>query len=120
MGMDLLRGCSSPQGTIGNAAHIAGFIGGFCYVVLALPALGDRPVPTVGCYAGGSRRGSYEECLAFFSPSYAVPVYDARRAALIVLASGAGLALLNAFFWHRSVHPSADGYSVLVKAPHRG
>jgi len=120
MGMDLLRGCSSPQGTIGNAAHVAGFIGGFCYVVLALPALGGRPVPTVGCYAGGSRRGSYEECLAFFSPTYAMPVPDAQRIAATVLASGAGLALLNAFLWHRSVHPSADGYSVLVKVPHSG
>jgi len=120
MGMDLLRGCSSPQGTIGNAAHVAGFIGGFCYVVLALPALGGRPVPTVGCFPGGRWSSHNQECLAFFDPKYAMPVDTARLVAEVVLASGLVLALLNAFVWHRSVHPSADGYSVLVKASHSG
>eukprot|EP00439_Symbiodinium_sp_Y106_P061371 s1732_g9.t1 len=41
MGIDILRGCSSPYGTIGNVSHLSGFVGGFCYIVLALPELGN-------------------------------------------------------------------------------
>lgn len=122
MGMDMLRACGSQQGTIGNLAHLAGFIGGFCYVILAMPPLGGRRVPIVGCYGKGWALGTsgYQECFAFFSPRYVAPVKEVQQIAMMTLAIGVTAALLNAFVWHSTVHASADGYSVLVKPPGKG
>ncbi|CAE8689682.1 unnamed protein product, partial [Polarella glacialis] len=118
IGIDVLRGCGSPGGTIGNVAHFGGFIGGLCYVLAVLPDLGGREVPTVPCLAKGANgRWDQVECLAFFSPRYAFPMEQVQRWAMLVLAIGAVAALLNAFVVHRRAHASADGYSVLVKAP---
>jgi len=118
MGIDLLRGCSSPGGTVGTSAHFAGFVGGLCYVLAVLPPLGGRPVPTIRCLARGAG-GRWEEanCLAFFSPHYSWPVEQVQMAAQAVLALGVAFALVNAFVFRRGVHASADGYSVLVKVP---
>ncbi|CAJ1329971.1 unnamed protein product [Effrenium voratum] len=117
IGIDVLRGCSSPYGTIGNVSHLAGFVGGMCYVLAVLPDIGGRPVPTVPCLRRGHGRWSEERCLAFFSMDYSAPVQQVQIYATLVLALGAVAALLNAFVYHREAHASADGYSLLVKAP---
>eukprot|EP00930_Biecheleria_cincta_P057260 TRINITY_DN43230_c0_g1_i1.p1 TRINITY_DN43230_c0_g1~~TRINITY_DN43230_c0_g1_i1.p1 ORF type:complete len:214 (+),score=34.87 TRINITY_DN43230_c0_g1_i1:76-642(+) len=117
MGIDVLRGCGNPAGTIGNVAHLAGFLGGFSYVLAVLPDIGGHAVPTVPCLRrGGNGRWEQTECLAFFSPQYSAPVSDVQLWAKAVLAVGAAAAVLNAFVCHRRAHASADGYSVLVKA----
>jgi len=117
MGIDILRGCSSPGGTVGNFAHLAGFVGGLCYILAFLPALGGRPVPTIPCLARGPSGGWEEvECLAFFTPHYSAPVSQVQSAAKAVLVLGAATGLMNALLLRRA-HASADGYSVLVKPP---
>eukprot|EP00913_Durusdinium_trenchii_P030635 g28692.t1 len=116
MGIDILRGCSSPYGTIGNVSHLAGFVGGFCYILLVLPEIGGRPAPTLPCLRRGPSAWREERCLAFFSPEYSLSVLEAQRYAGLVLITGVALALLNAFVCQRQAHASADGYSIFVKA----
>jgi len=117
MGIDILRGCSSPHGTIGNVAHVAGFVGGFCYIIIELPELGGRAVPTIPCLQHSGRRWEETHCLAFFTPEYSLSVEQARIYAAGLLLFGAAAAVLNAFVCQRHAHASADGYSVFVKAP---
>lgn len=117
MGIDILRGCSSPYGTIGNVSHLSGFVGGFCYIVLALPELGGRPVPTIPCLRHSGISWEETHCLAFFSPEYSMSIQEARFYAMCTLAAGTAAALLNAFVLQRAAHASADGYSIFVKAP---
>ena len=116
MGIDILRGCSSPYGTIGNVSHLAGFVGGFCYILVMLPEIGGRPVPTVPCLRRGHSGWNEDRCLAFFSREYSASVDEVQTYAMGVLGAGIVLAVLNAFVCQRQAHASADGYSIFVKA----
>ncbi|CAK0818218.1 unnamed protein product [Prorocentrum cordatum] len=121
VGLDLIRGCSGNSATVGTLSHLAGFVGGLCYVLAALPDLGGQPVPTVPCLrAGPGGRFVEAECLAFFSIGYKAPVQQVRQAAVAVLACGAAAAVFNAFVVQSRAHASADGYSLLVKPPSAG
>lgn len=117
MGIDIMRGCSSPYGTIGNVSHLAGFVGGFCYVLVVLPEIGGRPVPTVPCLRKKHSGWNEDRCLAFFSREYSAGVDEVQNYALGILGLGIALALLNAFVCQRQHHASADGYSIFVKGP---
>eukprot|EP00435_Cladocopium_sp_Y103_P007112 s316_g2.t1 len=117
MGIDIMRGCSSPYGTIGNVSHLAGFVGGFCYVLVMLPEIGGRPVPTVPCLRKKHSSWNEDRCLAFFSREYSAGVDEVQSYAAGILGLGIALALLNAFVCQRQAHASADGYSIFVKGP---
>lgn len=114
--IDLIRGCGGP-GTVGHIAHLGGFLGGVCYVLFVQPPIGGQAVPTVPCLYRSSGLWQEDRCLAFFSPAYTIPVSNVQTYAAAILAAGAGAALFNAFVVNRAAHPSADGYSVFVKAP---
>lgn len=107
IGVDLVRGLGGPRSTIGNLPHLAGFVAGLCYVLLAVPALGGAPLPTVPCAAThwglGHGADLGEACIAFFSPRYGAPVDLVRRVAASVLCLGVTAALVNAFVCRRSV-----------------
>eukprot|EP00929_Paragymnodinium_shiwhaense_P123221 TRINITY_DN9680_c0_g1_i3.p1 TRINITY_DN9680_c0_g1~~TRINITY_DN9680_c0_g1_i3.p1 ORF type:complete len:364 (+),score=59.23 TRINITY_DN9680_c0_g1_i3:186-1277(+) len=114
MGIDLMRGCGAGS-TVGNLSHLAGFVGGFCYVLSLMPAVGGRPVPTFPCLVQAGGHWDQGRCIALFDTRYSCTVQKAQFWASVVLAAGPVLALLNAFVVHKSAHASADGYSVLVK-----
>jgi hypothetical protein len=120
MGMDIMQGCGSAPGTIGNLSHLAGFVAGASYVLLAEPLLGGRAVPRVPC-----KEADYfdihvwkkRECFAFFTPDSSYQVSTVQTIAQVVLLVGVVAALFNAFWINRSVHPSADGYSIFCRPP---
>jgi len=116
MGMDVLRGCSSPGGTVGNFSHFAGFVAGACYVFAMLPDIGGRALPTIPCLTGSSGVWREDKCLAMFAAKYSWPVHQVQNVAIGILLTGALLALLNAFFGRgKASDASADGYSIFVR-----
>lgn len=116
IGIDVVQGCSAPHGTIGNLPHFAGFVAGICYLLAFRPLLGGRPMPQVPCKRGIFKK---RECYAFVKPDWVFQADMAQSIATVVLLAGVSAALFNAFWRHRDVHPSADGYSVFFTPPTR-
>lgn len=110
MGIDLLRGCGNPQGTVGVLCHLAGFLAGICYVILAQPLLGGRPIPKVQCsppattsFLPSLLRPKPSECLAFFDRNWTLRESHAKLIAAVVFVVGVSYSLFNIFWTQRSV-----------------
>merc|ERR1712110_1178138 len=105
--IDLLQSfCGGGKDTVGTTAHIASFVAGFCYVILALPPMGngilfDSLHPyIVDCGLTSPKyvtaESAQSDCLAFFRRSNGIEVVTAKKAAMVVLGGGVFISVLNA------------------------
>lgn len=112
--LECLRVCCGPPGTIGILPHAAGFLSGFCYIILVMPDLGDSPAPTVNCWHVGNFDRRPDACVALFSRDYEVPLINAQILAAGILAVGVAAAFWNAYL-RRSECQGDECYFVLPK-----
>lgn len=114
IGFDLLQGCSG-RSTVGTTAHMASLVAGFCYVLLALPPMGDgslfrndHPYLMNCALVSPAYMSMDSQCVAFFKRSNGIEVGTAQSIAALVLGGGVLASALNAY---SKRHISDDGFA---------